>query len=109
MTKAQKNKIVKAYRKAIKEIIGHLCDSEEQTDMSIFRGDEDRGQWAPESACVIHHERGIPSPTEIWDSGAGTVYMSEYWHDIDQRASELCGIQVFTEPHNSAVTAVWEG
>ena len=66
---------------------------------ATYTGEDDPGQWAPQSYVVVHHESGIP---DAFDGGS----MFEAWVNIGDRASELSGIPMFNESINPGVSAM---
>jgi len=100
-TQRQKNRVVHAYRNAIMRVFRGIV-TREMVDRDVMRSDEDAGEWAPDSLCIIKMERGIPSRE--------TPSLTESWFKVDEAANAMLarhGMNTFCEPINSAVAAVY--
>jgi hypothetical protein len=86
----------KAYRQAWKE----RGVSDEVVEQSIYCSEDDKGNWSPTAYVIMTTEQCLPISTHMTEDIDLAV-------EIDKRASELCGFDVYTEFHNSAILAVY--
>ena len=118
--KGEKLSVLEAMRQALLEVLGptiaaHVgaypsAESDEWDVEKVraviakatFEGDPHKwcviGGEASNNLMVVYHESGVPGPNDAPGK----------WSKVDERAGELCGRPLISEPYNAAVTCVYE-
>jgi hypothetical protein len=102
-----------AYRRAIAKV-WHLKQNDIKGDIHL--GNKAPGGWSESQAILeIYCEQDIPNATDVFYTEFGTLYHSEMWYKIDDKANEIlskkfpgCRRRFHFEPHNDVVICVWE-
>ncbi len=102
-----------AYRRAIAEV---WCLKQKDIKGDIHLGNKAPGGWSGGRAILeIYCEQDIPNASHYYHTPYGTVWHSEMWDTIDDKANEIlrkkfpgCNRRFHYEPHNNAVVCIWE-
>ena len=91
-----------ATKKALREAALKL-DIKLDMNRTVYHGGQDPGGWSSQGSliCVYHENNGLPNEYNHRN-------YSQWWFDLSERVSELCGMRVFFEPYNNCVSSLYD-